>query len=261
MSRMRGLASFVLSLVAMGGLSAQSPLPTEAWRRLSDDFIDHFFAFNPSAATLAGVHVYDGELEDYSAAAIAKQVSFYQQFERRAAAFNPQGLSTTDAADREILLGAIRGNLLALRVIRTFQKDPDSYSSGAANSVYVIMSRKFAPADERLRSVISREKQFARLFAQARANLKSAPKIYTEIALEQLPGTIDFFEKDVPQAFSEATDASTKATFAESNAAAVKLLREYENWLKTDLLPRSNGDFRIGADAFSKKLAYEEMVT
>src|SRR5262249_3006121 len=135
------------------------------------------------------------------------------------------------------------------------------YSSGAANSVYVIMSRKFAPADERLRSVISREKQFARLFAQARANLKSAPKIYTEIALEQLPGTIDFFEKDVPQAFSDATDASTKATFAESNAAAVKLLREYENWLKTNLLPRSNGDFRIGADAFSKKLAYEEMVT
>src|SRR5690349_8700210 len=107
MSRVRALASFVLSLIAVAGLSAQSPSPTGAWRRLSDDFIDHFFAFNPSAATLAGVHVYDDELEDYSVAAIAKQVSFYQQFEKRAAAFDRKGLSTTDAADREILLGAI----------------------------------------------------------------------------------------------------------------------------------------------------------
>ena len=30
--------------------------------------------------------------------------------------------------------------------------------------------------------------------------------------------------------------------------------------MKTDLLPRSNGDFRLGADAFAKKLAYDEMV-
>ncbi len=31
--------------------------------------------------------------------------------------------------------------------------------------------------------------------------------------------------------------------------------------MKTDLMPRSNGNFQIGADTFSKKLAYDEMVT
>ena len=31
-------------------------------------------------------------------------------------------------------------------------------------------------------------------------------------------------------------------------------------FLKNDLLPRSKGDFRMGADNFSKKLSYEEMV-
>jgi uncharacterized protein (DUF885 family) len=30
--------------------------------------------------------------------------------------------------------------------------------------------------------------------------------------------------------------------------------------MKSDLLPRSNGDFRLGADTFRKKLAYDEMV-
>ncbi len=40
----------------------------------------------------------------------------------------------------------------------------------------------------------------------------------------------------------------------------IAALKSYLDWLKTDLLPRSNGDFRIGADAFSKKLEYDEMV-
>ena len=32
------------------------------------------------------------------------------------------------------------------------------------------------------------------------------------------------------------------------------------HWLKSDLLPKSTGDFRIGADNFAKKLQYDEMV-
>src|SRR6516164_3809498 len=75
------------------------------------------------------------------------------------------------------------------------------------------------------------------------------------------PAPPAFFEKDVPSAFSDVTDPAVKSAFAESNAAAIKLLREYQEWLKADLLPLSTGDFRIGAEAFSKKLAYEEMVT
>jgi uncharacterized protein (DUF885 family) len=37
-------------------------------------------------------------------------------------------------------------------------------------------------------------------------------------------------------------------------------LQSYETWMKQDLLPRSKGDFQIGAETFSKKLKYDEMV-
>jgi hypothetical protein len=40
----------------------------------------------------------------------------------------------------------------------------------------------------------------------------------------------------------------------------MEALKSYEHWLKTDLLARSNGDFRIGAENYQKKLMYEEMV-
>src|SRR5262249_61045032 len=69
------------------------------------------------------------------------------------------------------------------------------------------------------------------------------------------------FEDDVAAAFADAADPGVRSAFSQSNAAAINILREYQAWLTSDLLPRSNGDFRIGADAFSKKLLYDDMVT
>jgi len=39
------------------------------------------------------------------------------------------------------------------------------------------------------------------VLAQAHLNLKNPPKVYTRFAIEQLPGIISFFQKDVPLAF------------------------------------------------------------
>ncbi len=256
------LIALMWAITFAGTCYPQSSAPSDSWSALADDYIDQaVFALNPSAATAAGVHTYDAQLEDFSRAGIEKQIATLKKFEQRTETFDSKGLSPTDSADREMLLGAIRGSLLSLETIRIWEKDPDSYSSGAANSIYVIMNRRFAPPNERLRSVVAREKQFPRYFAEARANLKNVPRVYTEIALEQLPGTISFFEKDLPSAFSDVADASVKADFARSNAAAIAALRDYEKWLKAELLPRSNGDFRIGAEVFSRKLLYDEMVS
>ena len=179
----------------------------------------------------------------------------------------PSALDAPVAADREILLNNIKSELLTLEVIRAWEKDPDKYSSGITNSAFVIMERPYASADTRLRALVEREKLMPQALEEARKNLKNPPQIFTEIALEQIDGDVSFFENDVPSAFLSgadgaevAKDAATKAEFAKTNAAVVAALKSYAAWMKTDLLPRSNGDFRLGADTFEKKLAYDEMV-
>jgi hypothetical protein len=122
------------------------------------------------------------------------------------------------------------------------------------------MERKFAPPNDRLRSLIAREKKMPALLGAARENLKNPPRIFTEIAIEQLPGIVGFFQQDVPAAFADADDAALKAEFSKTNAAVIAALNDDLHWLQTDLLARSNGDFRIGADTFQKKLEYDEMV-
>ena len=169
-------------------------------------------------------------------------------------------LTPEQAADRELVLGTIRSALLDLESIRGWETNPDHYSSTASNAVFVIMSRNFAPQDERLKSVIARERQMPKLFAAARANLKNPPRIYTEVALEQLPGIVSFFEKDVPLAFNGVKDRALLDQFHQANAAVIRELQSYETFLKNDLLPRSKGDFRLGAENYRKKLLYDEMV-
>ncbi len=235
--------------------------PAAPWNALVDDFVDNvYLKFSPTGATALGLHQYDNLLEDYSRAGVDLQIAALRQYEKRVASFDANQLSETEAGDREMLLGNIRSSLLTLETIRPWEKNPDGYSSGIANGVYVIMSRKFAPADDRLRSVIAREKLMPAVFDAARQNLKNPPRVYTEIALEQLPGIVGFFQNDVPAAFTEAKDPAVKADFATSNAAVIAALQSYEKWLKSDLLPRSNGDFRFGAETFSKKLRYDELV-
>ena len=239
----------------------------ETWKdqfnRVSDEYFDQvYFRYAPTNGTLAGYHQYDGELENYSRKNIDAEIVALKDFEKRMEAIHsgPAALDFVSRSDREMVLANIRSQLLTLEVIRPWEKNADNYSSACGNGAFTLMERKFASPDERLRSLIAREKQMPALLDAARVNLKNPPHIYTEIAIEQLPDIVTFFEDDVPLAFADAHDAALKAEFARSNAAVVTALNSYLNWLKTDLLPRSNGDFRIGADAFQKKLAYDEMV-
>jgi uncharacterized protein (DUF885 family) len=223
-------------------------------------FSDVLFHFSPTYGTQSGLHQYDTQLEDYSAAGVQKQIAALHAYEKKIEEIPADGLDAPIAADRQILLNSIRSQLLSLEVIRNWEKNPDLYSSGVTNSIFVLMERPFAPPNARLRSVVEREKQIPQVFVEARKNLKNPPHIFTEIALEQIDGLISFFEKDVPAAFVDADDAQAKADFARTNAAVIQSLKEYAAWMKSDLLPRSNGDYRLGADTFAKKLAYDEMV-
>jgi len=219
-----------------------------------------YFKYSPTAGTSAGLHQYDMQLEDYSAANVQRQIAALHEWEKKISAIDPSELDAEPAADRDILLNSIRGTLLELDVVRGWEKNPDSYSSGVTNSIFVLMERPYAPANVRLRAVVARERLIPQVFVEARKNLKDPPRIYTEIALEQIDDLVSFFQTDVPSAFADATDAQAKAEFARSNAAVIAALQSYGAWMKSDLLPRSNGDFRYGADTFRKALAYNEMV-
>jgi uncharacterized protein (DUF885 family) len=233
----------------------------DSLRKVADEYFDQvYFHYEPSTATSDGFHQYDALLEDYSRAAVDQEESDLQRFESKFAAIPADQLDLTSQGDLGLLLANIRGRLLRLNTIRLWEKDPDQYSSGISNGAFVLMERNFASPDDRLRSLVAREKLMPAALDAARQNLQNPPQIYTEIALEQLPDIISFFQKDVPTAFQQAQNEQLKGEFSQSNAAVIAALKSYQGWLRRDVLPHSRGDFRFGADTFSKLLLYDEMV-
>src|SRR5450432_3742889 len=242
---------------------AQTTAPAEAtaaFDKLVDDYFDFYFQTNPTQGTAAGFHQYDHQLEDFSSQAVDAEIAGLEKYLAKFTQFPKSELPEFAAGDLDFLCSQIEADLLDLQQIQMWRKDPDNYTSGVSNSIFVLMSRSFAPPEDRLRSVIARERQIPKVFEAARHNLHNPPKIYTEIALQQLPDVVDFFRKDVPEAFSKVTDPHLLAEFKVSNQAAIQALQHYENYLQKDVLPVANGDFRIGADNYRKKLLYQDMV-
>jgi uncharacterized protein (DUF885 family) len=227
---------------------------TNSLNSLVDRYFDDYFRLNPTAATAAGFHhPYDGQLEDYSQRGFQDRVELSRRY-------LPQFEKLPQSDDRDLLISHLKADVLNIEDIGQQTKNPDLYSSGVSASIFTLISRKFAPPEERLKDVISREQQIPQVFSDARHSLSNPPKVYTEVALEQLPGNESFFANDVPAAFTEVKDPHLVAEFKKVNGSVIKALKDYETWLKTDLLPRSKGDFRIGAENFHKKLMYEDMV-
>jgi uncharacterized protein (DUF885 family) len=249
-----------LLILAGGALCAAPKLAQTDFDKLVDHYFDEYYRYHPSQATSDGFHQYDAEFEDCSLAANAAEIRSLERLLTEFEHFPAGSLSPETAADRELVIHKIQSRLLDLEKIRLWEKNPDEYSSALASSVFGIMSRSFAPPEVRLKSVNTRERLMPNALVQARRNLRNPPRVFTEVALEQLPGIIGFFKSDVPAAFQKVTDRNLLEEFHTSNQAVIDALNEYQQFLKDNLLPRSNGDFRIGAENYKAKLSYDEMV-
>lgn len=265
---MKLIPFFAVMLAGLAVQAQQHAMPAsnaanndKVFNSLADQYFDkYYFKFNPSAGTAAGFHQYDSQLEDYSKAGLDQQITTLKNFQKVIAKIDPQQLSAPTRVDHTLVLNDINARLLSLENIRAWEKNPDLYSSGVTNSIFVIMARTFAPPAERLKSVIAREKQVPAVFKAARQNLKNPPPIYVDVALEQIPGLIGFFQKDVPEAFKDVKDQALLTEFHAANQKVIDELKSYGQWLEKELKPHAHGDFRLGADNYSKKLLYDEDV-
>ena len=161
----------------------------------------------------------------------------------RSARIDASTLSAANQLDREQLLRAIDSQLLTLEVIRPWARDPDIYSSGITNTAYIMIKRDVRAARRAPAALIAREKAMPAVLAEARKNLDNPPRIYTEIAIEQIDGNIGFFKTAVPAAFAASRTRRCSRSSRAANEAVIAALGEYKTWLQNDLLQRSKGDF------------------
>lgn len=234
------------------------------FNQLSDAYLRGYYAFNPTEATALGLHEYDAQLESRSRERVAQETERLRAVLQALLRIWDGALDANARLDYQVLVSHAQAQLLELETVRMWQRDPNVYNRLAAASIDNILKRNYAPIEQRLDAVLAREREITRLLNEARANLDNPPRIYTEMAIAQTRGSIDYFSRVVPQMIERAgggrLSAARRAEIETSNENVIAALSSFADWLERDLLPRSAGNFALGAENYRRKLLYEEMV-
>jgi len=239
-------------LLTIGVLPAQTNDANRYFEDLAHRYIENLLAFNPEWATVLGDHRHDHRLSDFSAEAMKKQREFQLAYRDSLGQIDPGLLSTTNRIDRAILLENINSAIFEQDTIRGHEWNPLYYNWGDA--IYNLLIRDFAPLEERLQNVKARLQAVPVLLTQARENLKNPPRIFTETAIEQNQGLISLVRDELESYLDQVP--ALESELNPLREQTIEVIEEYGRWLEQELLPRSNGDFRLGESKFRSKLRY-----
>ena len=248
----------LLTLLGLGctlltSLPAKTAADT-AFESTAKACLDDYLRLNPATASALGDHRFDGMLTDYSPAGFQTQVDLCRQHLASLAKIDTAQLTGPNRVDAQILRLNLEAQIFTITELKPQNWDPLSYNTSLANALYLLTARDFAPAAPRLRDAAMRLMAIPTVIAQAKANLVNPPEIYTQTAIKQVNGAIGLVREGLDPLFAEAP--ALKADLAPLQAKAAAALADYKAWLEKDLLPRSKGDFRIGADLYRKNLRY-----
>jgi uncharacterized protein (DUF885 family) len=267
---MKTAIAFISVLALLALASAQTPRSNRTaasgsdpvFAKFVDDYFDGLFASRPTEGTHAGFHQYDTRMPDLSRAGIERRIGELKGQLARLLAFDRARLPFDDAIDAAALEGKIRSELLDLDTLRTWERSPMPYAGLAGFAVHGLIKRDFAPAAERLRSVVARLTAIPAICAAAKANVQNPPKEFTTLATRMAKGSAGFLEGSLADWAKQASggDAALRKEFTDANGKAAAAMRDFASWLEKDLAPRSNGKYAIGEANFLAKLRYDDMV-
>ena len=227
----------------------------EQFQKIAHDYIEELLQTHPEYATELGDHRFDDKLTDYSADSRAKELARAKQVRQQLEAFNDLSqLTGPNQVDVRLLKENIDNEIFGIEELKEWQWDPLVYNQSLANSLYLLVAREFAPAEQRIPNLRKRMEGIPAIIAQAKSNLQHSPRIYTETAIEQAQGGISLVREGLAPLLNQSPQSAKDIGPIQEQTA--KALEDYKKWLQTDLLPRSDGDFRLGADKFRKKLRF-----
>lgn len=232
-----------------------------AFRRMSEEFLDHWLRQRPQVATRLGVHTYDDLLLVVTRDGVAREADWLRGFRTRLAAVPREALDFDQALERDVLAARVDRELLDLEVVRPWERNPNLYLDLVAGSVQSLLQRDFAPSCSRIRSATRRLRMVPEVLRAARLNLQHPPRLFTEVAIAQAAGVLQFYRVGIPGMTTGCRDPLVQADLAEADTNAVHAIESFLLFLREDLLPRSDGEFALGRKTYQQKLACDEMET
>ncbi len=242
--------SLVLSLTAISAAT-----PDEKFEAIAKAYIDAYLQAHPERATALGDHRFDDRLTDYSTAARQKELA---QAKKCAAALKQFGdgskLTDTNRVDLRILAENVDHNIFELEQLKEPDSNPMVYTDSFGDSLYLLVARTFDKPETQVANLRKRMEAIPGVIDQAKKNLQHPSRVQTAAAIDQARDCVALIRLGLDPLLNQVPNQ--KQEIAAIQATTATALERYMKWLGTDLLPKADGNFRLGAEKFRKKLRF-----
>ena len=224
----KALAITIFLLLLPGAAAASSA--AEALQRISDLYVDMQRPGN-------------GGRSDLSATGFGAEILEKEAMLQSLLSIEPAGLDSGQDIDRRLLIGILRSDINTARTLRRWENDPALYlPSSRLGQLLESLAADNNPGNRPpLMALLDR---LPVGLSHGRANLKRPPERFTRAAIFQAENSLESLEQGI-----EGLAGLTEPEQA-SAARALESLTAYLVFLKEDLLPRSDGDWALGREAY-----------
>jgi uncharacterized protein (DUF885 family) len=229
------------------------------------EYFGEYFRLDPVSASAIGDHRFDATWPDMTEAGRAERLAFLDRWEKTFEGFDPRGLHRDDAADRNVLLTEIASARFREKELREECWDPLSWVYLLGGGLFPLLAREFAPLAARLTDVAGRLEAMPNLLHAARELLvgtadRPVARFHTETALKQLAGIGELADDAVAAGEAGASGDPAVAVLLPRLRAAASAAKEalaaFEAHLRDVVLPAADGEGRLGAELFARKLRH-----
>jgi uncharacterized protein DUF885 len=222
---------------------------------LERSIVDHVFRLQPGYAVFLGLHQYDGLLPDLSDAFTdrwnAEAERLLGLLKSAAGAAGPPD-ETFDRLLLELLLESPRFDLLEAREL---ERNPMAYLGALSLTSYMV--REYAPLGQRVAAMVRTLEGIPRLLEQGRRRLGAQlPKPFVELSLAIGGGLPTHFQE--AESYARAGGSELVPRLTEVRSLAEQSVREFLDWMRSDLLPKAVDDFALGPEKYRRLLWVRE---
>jgi hypothetical protein len=263
-------ALLMLTMATVAACSRQPPATVPAppapaqdqaqasWDKFAAQFIEDTFKAQPFFAAQAGRHEFDGQMPDWSAAGIAKEVARLQTVRMQAAGFNASTLTPSQRFERQYVLYVTANDLFWLDHAKFPFTNPAWYIGHLDPEVY--LSRDYAPLATRMKGYIGYARAIPQIAADIRANLQMPmAKTLLERGIDGFGGFASFYRNDVPKVFASIQDPAAQKDLADADTEAAQAMENLKKWLQSER-KRATDHFALGEPLFLDMLESTEQV-
>jgi uncharacterized protein (DUF885 family) len=225
-------------------------------------FFADYFRLYPIHATEAGNHEHDHLWPDLTHAGAAARLAWLA--DARARLESAHASNRDEEVDRQVLLGQIDELRFDEEELDELSWSAISYSYLLGGGLFGLLSREFAPLEQRLESAAGRMEGIPAILDSARDNLTSGrgrpvSGFHVEKAIQTMPGVTDLCRTAVEMAGE--LDPAIRNRVRGAAEPAIAAVEAFTAWLRDDLLPSAHGDFRLGRDLYERKFAHRLKTT